>query len=40
MNRLFENSEINIYGFADEELDLIINYNIKYHMGKELGDKE
>ena len=21
------------YGFTDEELDLIINYDIKYHMG-------
>lgn len=24
------------YGFTDEELDFIINYDIKYRMGKEL----
>jgi len=23
------------YGFTDEELDFIINYDIKYRMGKE-----
>jgi hypothetical protein len=23
------------YGFTDEELDFIINYDIKYHMGAE-----
>jgi len=23
------------YGFTDEELDFIINYEIKYHMGRE-----
>jgi len=23
------------YGFSDEELDFIINYDIKYRMGKE-----
>ncbi len=29
------------YGFTDEELDFIINYDIKYRMGKELeGDDE
>ena len=29
------------YGFTDEELDFIINYDIKYRMGKELdsGDE-
>lgn len=26
------------YGFTDEELDFIINYDIKYRMGKELED--
>ena len=25
------------YGFTDEELDFIINYDIKYRMGDELG---
>jgi len=25
------------YGFTDEELDFIINYDIKYRMGKELN---
>jgi hypothetical protein len=25
------------YGFTDEELDFIINYDIKYRMGRELG---
>jgi len=24
------------YGFTDEELDYIINYDIKYRMGKDL----
>lgn len=28
------------YGFTDEELDFIINYDIKYRMGKDLDDKE
>jgi tRNA1(Val) A37 N6-methylase TrmN6 len=28
------------YGFTDEELDFIINYDIKYRMGKELDDEE
>ena len=28
------------YGFTDEELDYIINYDIKYRMGKELEDDE
>ena len=28
------------YGFTDEELDFIINYDIKYRMGDELNDKE
>ena len=26
------------YGFTDEELDFIINYDIKYRMGDELAD--
>lgn len=26
------------YGFTDEELDFIINYDIKYRMGDELND--
>ena len=25
------------YGFTEEELDFIINYDIKYRMGDELG---
>ncbi len=28
------------YGFTPEELDYIINYDIKYRMGKELGEDE
>ena len=30
------------YGFSDEELDFILNYDIKYRMGKDAdaGDKD
>jgi hypothetical protein len=28
------------YGFTDEELDFIINYDIKYRMGRETGEEE
>ena len=28
------------YGFIQEELDFIINYDIKYRMGKELDREE
>ena len=28
------------YGFTDEELDFIINYDIKYRMGDELNEVE
>ena len=28
------------YGFTEEELDFIINYDIKYRMGKELENGE
>ncbi len=28
------------YGFTDEELDFIINYDIKYRMGKELANED
>ena len=28
------------YGFTDEELDFIINYDIKYRMGSELNGEE
>jgi hypothetical protein len=28
------------YGFTEEELDFIINYDIKYRMGKELESEE
>lgn len=28
------------YGFTDEELDFIINYDIKYRMGNELNSEE
>jgi len=27
-----------LYGLTDEELDFIINYDIKYRMGDELSD--
>jgi hypothetical protein len=30
----------NHYGFSSEELDFIINYDIKYRMGKELDDED
>lgn len=30
----------NLYGFTDEELDFIINYDIKYRMGDELNKTE
>jgi hypothetical protein len=28
------------YGFTEEELDFIINYDIKYRMGSELNESE
>ena len=28
------------YGFTDDELDFIINYDIKYRMGRESGEEE
>ena len=28
------------YGFTEEELDFIINYDIKYRMGDELNERE
>ena len=28
------------YNFTEEELDFIINYDIKYRMGKELEEQE
>ena len=28
------------YGFTDEELDFIINYDIKYRMGRDSADEE
>jgi hypothetical protein len=28
------------YGFTDEELDFIINYDIKYRMGRDTGEGE
>ena len=28
------------YGFTDEELDFIINYDIKYRMGDLLGEED
>ena len=30
----------NHYGFTEEELDFIINYDIKYRMGDELNDND
>ena len=27
------------YGFTEEELDFIINYDIKYRMGREAGEE-
>ncbi|MCX5916926.1 MAG: hypothetical protein NTX30_09650 [Deltaproteobacteria bacterium] len=28
------------YGFTDEELDFIVNYDIKYRMGQGTGEEE
>jgi hypothetical protein len=28
------------HGFGDKELDFIINYDIKYRMGRDSGDAE
>jgi len=28
-----------LYGFTEEELDFIINYDIKYRMGDELNEE-
>ncbi len=28
------------YGFTEEELDFIVNYDIKYRMGREAGEGE
>lgn len=28
------------YGFTEEELDFIVNYDIKYRMGDELNERE
>ena len=28
------------YGFTDEELDFIINYDVKYRMGQDEADDE
>jgi hypothetical protein len=28
------------YGFTEEELDFIINYDIKYRMGQDSGEDE
>ena len=28
------------YGFTDEEFDYILNYDIKYRLGRELADEE
>lgn len=28
------------YGFTDEELDFIINYDIKYRLGSDLAEEE
>ncbi|PSB40889.1 hypothetical protein [Chamaesiphon polymorphus] len=28
------------YGFTDEELDFIINYDIKYRMGRDSGEED
>ena len=28
------------YGFTDEELDFIVNYNVKYRMGRERRKRE
>jgi len=40
LSHLHGNLGIKTYGFAEEELDFITNYDIKYHVAKELSGKE
>jgi hypothetical protein len=35
-----ESSTASTYGFTAEELDFIINYDIKYRRGRDAGDEE
>ena len=37
---LIDRELVKYYGFTDEELDFIINYDIKYRMGAELEEEE
>ncbi len=36
--RIFDNIDLPHHGFSDEELDFIVNYDIKYRMGPEAED--
>ena len=38
LNNKTKNSNIYKYGFIEDELDFIINYDIKYRMGDELSE--
>ena len=38
LNNKTKNSNIYKYGFTEDELDIIINYNIKYRMGDEISE--
>lgn len=43
MPKIFDNIDRVLakhYGFTEEKLDFIINYDIKYRMGKELDAQE
>jgi hypothetical protein len=38
LNNKTKNSNIYKYGFTEDEMDFIINYDIKYRMGDELSE--
>jgi len=38
--KLTNGLQVRHYGFTDEELDFIINYDIKYRMGRAAGPGE
>jgi hypothetical protein len=43
MPRIFDNIDTVLaahYGFTEEELNFIINYDIKYRMGRGAGEEE
>ena len=38
--KISNNYPYKLYGFTDEELDFIINYDIKYRMGRDSKENE